>query len=246
MGVIRMKNKELYWRIKLQRINKESRDEAPFENFCRKTDRAKKLFNQINRRILDKACLKEALIQFVISDITAFEVYFKDLFYWIYTFNECPRDFLIKCDKMVDKKFEFQDLIMISYGGYQLCDILLQLQNFQNLGNIDKTFSTLIKENFLNSLNGRKFKIEGDTDEPDGFKLDKDWYVKLDGYLRMRHDLTHDFNPKIRLNRETIYDLHYNMINFILAVDVVFQEEIVNPFLKKYSKPSKKRKAKCT
>lgn len=223
-----MKNDELYLRIREQRSNKENRDVIPFRNFTMKTERSERLLNLIDRRIKDRISLKEARIQFVISDVTAFEVYFKDLFQATYLFYLCQKDFLDKCEKLVDKKFEFQELVKITFEDYDLCDIVMEHQNFQNLNSIDKVFSALIKEKFLDSLNGRDFVISK-TPETPPFQLDEKWYVKLEKYLKLRHDLIHDFNPKLKLTQEEIWDLHFNLIDVIIAIDIVFIEEIFKP-----------------
>lgn len=236
-----MKNEELYLRIRKQRSNKENRDIIPFSNFTRKTERSERLLNLIEHRIKDRVSLKEARIQFVISDVTAFEVYFKDLFQASYLFYLCQKDFLDKCEKIVEKKFEFQELITIIFGGYELADIVMEHQNFQNLNSINKVFSIIIKENFLDSLNGRDFVIS-EKDKTPPFKLDENWYVKLERYLKLRHDLIHDYNPKLKLTPEEILELHVNLIDVIIAIDIVFIEEIFRPNVLEAKKKKTKSK----
>jgi hypothetical protein len=133
---------------------------------------------------------------------------------------------LDKCEKLVDKKFDFQELVTIFFGGYDLSDIVMEHQNFQNLNSINKVFSVIIKENFFDSLNEREFRISKDS-EP--YKLSKDWHLKLDKYLKLRHDLIHDYNPKLQITTNEIMDLHTNLIDVIIAIDTVFVEEIFRP-----------------
>ena len=52
---------------------------------------------------------------------------------------------------------------------------------------------------------------------------------KLDKYLKLRHNLTHDFNPRIRLNPSDICKLHANLSDVIAAADIVFQEDVFVP-----------------
>ena len=224
-----MKNEDLYLRIRRQRSNKENRDIIPFINFTKKIDRSERLLKLVERRIKDRVSLNEALAQFVISDITAFEVYFKDLFQASYIFSTCPKEFLDKCEKLVEKKFDFQELITIIFGEYELCDIVMEHQNFQNLKSIDKVFSVVIKENFFNDLHGRDFAIGEKKTESNIFRLDEGWYEKLEAYLKLRHDLIHDYNPKMRIKREVIEELHLNLTDVVIAIDIVFAEEIFKP-----------------
>jgi len=236
-----MKNEELFVRIRKRHINKEKRDIFPYLNFSKKIDRSERLLHLIERRIKDKISLKEARIQFVISDITAFEVYFMDLFQATYLFSTCQKEFLDKCEKLVDKKFDFQELKTIIFGGYELSDLVMEHQNFQNLKSIDKVFSVLIKENFLDSLSERDFIIT-EEDKTDPFRLDKNWYSNLEYYLKLRHDLIHDFDPKLRISQEEILELHLNLIDVILAVDTVFADEIFKPIVEKSKKKTVKSK----
>jgi len=226
-----MKNDELYRRIKQQRKNKDSRDIVPYLNYLQKNRRSERLLKNVRRSIKDKASLKEALIQFIIADVTAFEVYFRDLFHASFTFCLDEREFFTKCEKLVDKKFDFQDLVIISYDQIELCDIIIEHQKFQNLSNLDKIFSTVIKENFFNSLNNREFEIKSSEHDkhPIIFKLEPNWYKNLDEYLRLRHNLTHDFNPKLKINPERIDELHGIMSDVIIAADIVFREEVFVP-----------------
>lgn len=238
-----MKNEELYSRIRKRHLNKEKRDIFPYLNFSNKISRSERLLKLVERRIKDKISLKEARIQFVISDITAFEVYFMDLFQALYLFSSCQKDFLDKCEKLVDKKFDFQELITIIFGGYELSDIVMEHQNFQNLKSIDKVFSLLIKENFFGSLSEREFIIT-EEDKQDPFKLDEKWYSKLEYYLKLRHDLIHDFDPKLKLSSDEIWELHMNLIDVILAVDSVFAEDIFEPTIEKAKKETTRTKKK--
>ena len=221
-----MKNEELYLRIQNQRLSRKNRDIIPFTNFCDKTERSERLLKLIVKRIKDKASLKEARIQFVISDVTAFEVYFKDLFQAIYLFYECQKEFLDKCEKLVDKKFDFQDLVKIIFENYDLSDIVMEHQNFQNLSAIDKTFSVILKEKFWDSLHGQEFKV---PEQIESWSLPENWYPNLEKYLKLRHDLTHDYNPKFTISLEKIWDLHFNMVAVVNAIEIVFVEEIFEP-----------------
>jgi hypothetical protein len=231
-----MKNDELYQRIKLTRNNKDNRKNNQYLSYSEKSNRSERLLKNVRKSIKDKVCLKEALVQFIIADVTAFEVYFRDLFHAIYDYCEDEREFLAKCEKLVDKKFDFQDLVIISHDNIKLCDIVVEHQNFQNLNSINKVFSSLIKEHFFDSLYNREFEVrlsENDEYPLATFKLDPDWYEKLDEYLKLRHNLTHDFNPKLRIKPEKIDNLHENLTLVIGAVDTIFYEEILWPYLRK-------------
>lgn len=219
-----MKNEDAYLRILKMRVNRENRDFRPFTNWDTKTKKSERLLKQINSKIKDKVALKQSLIQFVISDITAFEIYFKDLFDVSFELSECEVEFLYNCEKLVDRRFVFRDLIDIKYHDIRLSDIILEQQNFQNLGSINSVFSKVLQINFFDSL--KEYNANLDKDDEDSLILDEDWYPKLEYYLNLRHELTHDYNPKLKLTRKEIDNWHYNLVDFIINVDDMFEEEL--------------------
>lgn len=104
-------------------------------------------------------------------------MYFRDLFHAIYLFSLDRHEFLAKCEKIVDKKFDFQELVRITYDDIQLCDIVIEQQQFQNLKNLDRVFSTIMKDHFFENLNNREFQIKQHSDGTilDSFYLESDW-----------------------------------------------------------------------
>lgn len=231
-----MKNDDYYLRIKQQRENKDIRVNIPYVSYHAKHNRSKRLLKNVQRLIKDKVSRKEALIQYIIADVTAFEIYFRDLFHATFIYCEDERKFLAKCEKLIDKKFDFSDLVIISHDKIELCDIIIEHQKFQNLTNLDKVFSTVIKDHFFESLNNREFEVRAskDDEKPIRIRLKPDWYKKLDEYLKLRHNLTHDYNSKLKINNDKIAELHENLFNIIAAVDTVFFEDIFIPYMERH------------
>lgn len=227
-----MKNDDPYLRIKQMRYNYNCRDLIPYTNYKAKNNRSKRLLKAVYRSIKDKVSLKEAAIQFVIADVTALEVYFRDFFHACFEYSIDKRKFLEKCEKLVDKRFSFQDLIIISHDEIQLCDLVIENNNFQNLDNVNKVFSTVIKEHFFDSLNNLEFEVwtTGKNSKKYVLTLHENWYQELDEYLKLRHNLTHDFNPKLKIDRDRIEHLHINTEIVISALNYIFLKEIIEPF----------------
>lgn len=220
-----MKNEDIYSKIVSQRLSRKNREDWGFLNFMKKTSRSNRLLKNIFKSIKDKISIKEGIAQFVISDITAFEIFFKDTFYAIFKLCKNDRELMIKCCKLIDNKFSMEDLVKIKIDNYDIPEILLQYQNFQNLNNIEKVFSTIMGKKFFDGLNDREFQ----SGEPNtiSFKLPKNWYSDLEKYLELRHSLIHDFDPKLKLKKEVIDNYHANLLLFIVAADEYIHKDFI-------------------
>ena len=226
--------------LKLKTTRKYRRDHS-FSNFWIKTNRSVKLLKKIYKNIDDKICLKEALCQFVISDITAFEVYFRDIFLAMFSFCENDKELLSRCTKLVDKNFNLEDLIIMDADDIGIPLLILGFQNFQNLKNIEKVFSTITQQKIFEILDKNEF-YKG---QPEGYvlqPLDKDWYSKLEEYLELRHNLTHDFNPRLKIDLERIMELHENLLGFVHAMDICLEWNFIQEHFRKNAKIGRKRK----
>jgi len=74
--------------------------------------------------------------------------------------------------------------------------------------------------------------------------LASDWESKLEKYLKLRHNLIHDFNPSLRLDSKEIDDLHWNLQLFIIAADVILDVGFIAKNLKDEFKRRKVRRKK--
>jgi hypothetical protein len=215
-----MGNAELYSMIAKQRSNRKNRDARPFNSFIEKWRRYEQLLQAVEKSIKSKNCLNEA-----------FEVYFNDISTVIFKLCKTERDLLNKFNKMSDyKKFDISDLVMIRYENYEIHEIVLEGQNFQNLDVINKVFSTILGKNFFNGFKNRKFKTQGPDKIP--FEIPNDWYPTIKRYLDLRHTLVHDYDPKLFLNKQDVRALHLNIMIFIIATDVYLHDDYINPNLR--------------
>jgi len=227
-----MTHYELYTRILKLKSNRKYRRDHSFTNFMIKTNRSRKLINKIFKNINDNTCVKEALCQFVISDITAFEVYFRDIFLAMFSFCKNDTELLSRCTKLVDKNFNIEDLVIIEKDGIGIPLIIVGLLNFQNLKTIDKVFSTITQQKIFELLDSNKF-YQGKPEDYEVYPLDKDWYSKLEEYLDLRHNLTHDFNPRLKIDSKRVIELHENLMAFIIAMDICLEWNFIQENFKK-------------
>lgn len=232
-----MADSDLYSMIIKQRENRQKRDLRPFNNFINKFWRSEKLLKAVTKSIKDKECLNEALYHMVISDCTAFEIYFKDIFTVMFKMCDNQKELLIKFNKKLDnRKFDIEDLVKVKYENFEVYEIIAGNQNFQNLKSINKFFSIVLDKDFCDGFNNRIFQTVVQKTIP--FTLPDDWYPKIQRYLDLRHNLIHDFNPQLKLNKKNIEKLHSNLSIFIVAADIYLHEDYIEPNLKDEFKKS--------
>ncbi|MGD0080559.1 MAG: HEPN domain-containing protein [Methanoregula sp.] len=236
-----MTHYEIYSKISKLKSNRKYRRDHSFTNFRIKTNRSGRLLNKIYKKIDDKTCLKEALCQFVISDITAFEVYFRDIFLAMFSFCKNDKELLSRCTKLIDKNFNIEDLVIINSDEIGIPLLILGFQNFQNLKNIEKVFSTITQQKIFELLDTNEF-YKGKPEGYDSHPLDKNWYSKLEEYLELRHNLTHDFNPRLKIELDRVVELHENLLAFIIAMDICLEWNFIQENFRTDAFPEGKRR----
>ncbi len=226
---------EVYSKIQKSRQNMKYRQDRPYHNFRLKTSKSEKFLKKTLATFGDSATVREALSQFVISDISAFEVYFKDVFCEVFEFLKEDTELIQRCAKakLVDRTFTLDDLIIITNDKIKISEIILGCQNFQNLDNINKVFSVIVDEKIFDLLNNNNF-YRGEPKFPEKLKkysmsIRSDWYPLMQEYLELRHTLIHDYTPRKKMNVERIFELHGNLEWFILAMDICIFFNFVHP-----------------
>jgi hypothetical protein len=183
--------------------------------------------SKISKSVRVNTLFNEAVSQFVISDITAFEVYFKDIFLAIFQFHKDPKELILRCNdpkKIITRSLDLEDLVRVSFDHYSIPEIILQNLSFQRLDHIKEIFTKITGKNFCSALKNRKFH-QGMESE---FELPGDCFPKIQEYLDMRNSIVHDWNPKPHLNVDRILDLHWNMLAFVTAADEYLEWEFLS------------------
>jgi hypothetical protein len=238
------KNQNLYKKIEQMRKNKKHRDLRPYINFYTKTGRSYRLLRKISKTVTANTLFHEALSQFVMADISAFEVYFKDIFLAIFQFHKNPKELILRCNdkKIINQSFNLEDLVRVGFDNYSIPEIILQIQSFQRLDHIKNVFTHITGKDFCSALKNRKFH-KGKESE---FELDDECFPKLQEYLDLRHCIVHDWSPKSDFNLKKILDLHWNMVIFVVAADEYLEREFLfenfNDSVNRNKKGSKKIK----
>jgi hypothetical protein len=201
-----------------ERANRKTRSSWSYEAYYKKDLRTERLLEEIEGKIKSRNCIQEARKQFITSQITSFEVYFKDTFLTLLeTFgNE-------KFTKEIKQKFDITELNRIIEEGISINEIISSNYNFQDLDQINKAFSIALGINLFEEIKKRKF-----TSSPKltPFKVHKEFYKELQQYIQLRHDFVHDINFKKNITHAQLERYLDIRALFVLAVAIIVSEKM--------------------
>ncbi len=205
------------------------RNIRPYNNFATKIFLAKDLLQAIEESISKNDLITEGRKNCIISCITSLEVYLRELFFVV--FRLCPPEpFLTRCSDLINISLNFNDLINLTVNRVSPQELLTHCLSFQNLKSVNRAYSTLIGKDFFNALKNREFKSL--IAKPIPFKLDQDYTEKLDKLFQLRHNIVHDVDFALNIDKIQLEDYISNLLLFVVAVDIYMHREIIEPNLK--------------
>lgn len=193
---------------------RKKRSNIPIEFFMDKYLNADDLLITIDKKIKRKDLKYEARKQYIISLVTAFEVYFKEAF--ILLIDEKRLD-ISKIKTLFNRKYDFEEVLLINKKRISAGELAASQFNFQELESIQKAFSSLLGRDFISELKRYRW-IYGDR-KNEFIQLDKDFYIKLERILNLRHNFTHDINFKDFISKKEIKDISSNLFTFVSLVN---------------------------
>jgi len=225
-----MKVSEMVIKIKEQEKSRQTRSARPFVNFMKKVDTANKLYKEIRTKINEIELVKEAKNQFIIVLITAFEVYFRDLFKVVFKLcnNEKVYEGCLRIN--IDQKFTLKDLIHIYKDDLKIEDIILQCVNFQNMYSVDEVFSALVNKKVIAELSVGEFVTGGPKKL--NISLPRDWFKEINELLDLRHKTVHDINFLIEIDDKRIEKFLNYLYIFITIFDIYIHRGFIEPNLR--------------
>jgi hypothetical protein len=221
-------------KIRQQRKSRRNRRYYPFNNFYDKIERSTDLINAIERKFSYSQKIQEARLQFIIVEISTFELYFKDLF--IYIFKACKYDDIIKrCFQLISEKYSLEDIYIIIKKKIKLEEMILNSFTFQNLDTIYQVFNIITKLNIKKELD--KLKIVSKNEPSIDVELNNDYNKQLQEYINMRHNLVHDYDPKFKIRKNILINYHENLMDFVFAFDIITDNNFkINKYLNRKKK----------
>lgn len=225
-----MKNAKMIDIILKERDNRNSRHDWTWESYYQKFTRTEKLLDEVEKHIKSRHCIQEARKQCVTSHVTAIEVYFKDtLLFLLKTFGND------KITEHIKIKFGIDEMERIIKEKISINEVIASYFNFQELGQIDKAFSTILDTSFFEELKSREFYISKNVST---FKIHKNFYKEINSFINLRHDFIHDINFNKNITKTQLDRYIYISSSFIMGADILINEKI-----DEYKKIKRKAKA---
>lgn len=220
-------------RIERARRVRQSRESRPFKAFYQQFEAHFRSEEELAASTVSSETKWLLQRSFVISLVTATEVYFRDMLDAI--FRMCKPDvFLPKLRDLHKAKYDIDDLVSIYVKRVHPCELILDGLSFQRVDTVERVFSALLGKPFWKSVAPVQARVK---DEPSKVVEIKPEAVSKYGHLlQLRHELIH--NPdahKRELSAEEL-DWLYETPALILACDLLLSSYIsenVDPELRR-------------
>lgn len=200
--------------LRLEKLcdNRRKRSIIPWNFYHKKIGYIRNIIEISTKKIKNKRILEEVYKQQVVSLVTAMEVYLREVLVFIIDEKK------IKSDNVLDsikKSITLLEVVqvheMLEKKGWDKAELLANEYNFQNLKNIKKAFSDLLKKDVFAGL--KEYSIEGNDGKT--LRLKKDFDRRIRDILELRHSLVHDINFRKKVSYNRLIEI-YNQLHFFV------------------------------
>jgi len=211
--------------ILAQKETSKTRKEEAYLNFFEKFKKSHDLIIKIESIVDDTNLVQEAYKQFIVSLVTAMEIYFKDLLKEL--FKKCKSDIMYERCKLIKlgNKFSFIEIVQFYQNNIDIEDIICEYFNFQNLECIDEVFSCICNFKIFQEIKGKEFILPNRKNMK--IFLENDFYKNIAETLEMRHKIIHDIDNLMIIKKTKVSMSIAYVLNFILAFDITIKEKFI-------------------
>ena len=154
--------------------------------------------------------------QYIIAMVSGMEHFFKD--------------FLIDLidEELVDlsrlkAKFYLEDIIKLKNGNMSLGKLIVKSYNFQNLDEINKIYSKILKESFYEKLK-EAVKTPEYKRDISYLRLSENFYPEIHEVIEIRHKCIHDYNLFYNIDLEKLDKYSHQIHSLALATAWLLDE----------------------
>jgi len=203
-----------------RRKNRKTRSKFPIESFIDKWSNSSNLSEKIHKKIHDRNLIQEARNQFIMSIITALEVFLRDSL--LFLIDEYKLDYTKLAKKKADT-YSLEKIEFITKNKITIGELIVDYCNFQNLGGINECFSLLFGFNLFEEV--KQYKWVYDEKDPQGFMQVSNFYL-IDRLLKLRHNITHDLDFKRKINKRDLDEMENELVTFANILSFFFEDLI--------------------
>lgn len=221
-----------------------SRARRPIKAFVELYEATDSALKEVVELGASEATIETLVKSHVINVVTAVEVYFRDMLDTI--FRLCRAEaFENKIKKLHDKSYKIDDLLAIYVNHIHPLELVADGLSFQNIENIEKTFSILLEKPFFKQTKQIAWRLK-DAPETESTIQYSD-IENLEGIFQERHLLIHNPNRNLSTSLILTQERINSVLGVVMASDLVltnFINENIDPEL--LSSNSNSAGADCT
>lgn len=210
-------------KIKSNKNARKSRSQRPIAAFMHLYNSTDLALKEVTKLGATEVTIETLVKAHIINVVTAVEVYYRDILDSV--FRMCkPSSFEDKLKKLHDRAYKIDDLLVLYVNGVHPLELVANDLSFQNIGNIEKTFSILIDKPFLKQAKLLKWRLK---DQPEvECNIDHSDIENLEAIFKERHLLIH--NPSMGLSK-SLFSIHEridSVLGVIMASDLILTQFI--------------------
>ncbi|WP_269621128.1 hypothetical protein [Zhongshania sp. BJYM1] len=210
-------------KVKSNNLARESRDRRPISAFMElysATDSALKEVAELGA----SEATKETLVKsHLINVVTAVEVYYRDMLDSVFRLCK-PELFEGKLKNLHDKSYKIDDLLAIYVNRIHPLELVASNLSFQNIGNIEKVFSTLIGKPFFKQAKQLKWRLKEKPETE--CEINHSDIDTLQEVFEERHLLIHNPNGNLSASLASTEERINSIFGVVMASDLVLTQFI--------------------
>lgn len=192
------------------------------------------LIEEICEKIKSRKLIQQARRNYIVASVSCLEIFLKDSFLDILLEKGNLEDFPVCYEKI----FNLFDLDYILKNNIKFEDVIIESFNFQNLKQINKSFTSAMGFNFFSKLKSYKFVL--DNKDPKDFWELGEFYMDLKKIISLRHEIIHEINPSLKIFKKDIEEYSSFMTNFLVLTNFFIGDFLKDLRKQKNSKKNKK------
>jgi hypothetical protein len=210
-------------KVKNNILAKKSRSNRPISAFMDLFDATNVALKEVNDLGASDKTKETLLKSHLINVVTAVEVYYRDMLDSVFRLCK-PESFEEKLKKLHDKSYKIDDLIAIYVNQIHPLELVASNLSFQNINNIEKTFSTLTGKPFFKEAKQLKWRL-ADKPETESEISHADIEI-LQEIFEERHLLIHNPSNHLKVSLNSTEERIDSVLGVIMASDLVLTQFI--------------------
>lgn len=202
-----------------KRESRKGRKGSPYSNFYKKIQRSFHVvyYTEDAKGKNGQKIKSEARKQFIVSLVTAFEVYLTDVVLELIDTQKTEKSRLLK---LVTKKYTLTDIDNILSQEITIGELICEERNFQNMESTFSFLDEVFEEDFKRSLEKNKFQYQSKDKKIYSISMRRGFFRRLKLCLKLRHSFVHDVSFSKTPSFQDVGNYCILIMNLAICIDV--------------------------